>query len=169
LEDAAKDIFGAGEELTPLQTSARAVVMAVICLILIRLAGRRSFGMGTPVDNVLAILIGAILSRGVTGASPFWSVVAGSATIVALHRVLALIGAYSHWFGKLVKGEARVVFEKGEFVKHNMRYCQVSERDVMSGIRESLHEDSLENVERIFIERNGRFSVIMKKNAKRSD
>jgi uncharacterized membrane protein YcaP (DUF421 family) len=137
--------------------------MTVICLILIRLSGRRSFGMGTPVDNVLAILIGAILSRGVTGASPFWSVVAGGATIVSLHRLLTFIGLYSHGFGKLIKGEARVIYENGEFVKHNMRYCQISEHDVMSGVRESLREESLANVEKIFIERNGRFSVIIKK------
>ena len=66
------EIFGSGEDLSPMQMAARAFVMFFIALLLIRLAGMRVFGIRTAFDNILVIMLGAILSRGVAGSSPFF-------------------------------------------------------------------------------------------------
>jgi uncharacterized membrane protein YcaP (DUF421 family) len=155
-------IFGQGKDLNPLQMSARAVLISFVCLVLIRFSGRRAFGMGTALDNMYAILLGAILSRPVVGASPFFPTLAAAATIAVLHRLGAWIGLYSHFFGRLVKGEAIVLFENGKLMAGNMKKCRITEKDLMEGIRLNGGVDSLDKVKTVFIERNGKISVIKK-------
>ncbi|MGF6482427.1 hypothetical protein QFZ91_004590 [Paraburkholderia sp. JPY419] len=82
-------LFGQGRELDPLQMGLRSIVVFVIAIVLIRVSGRRSFGQRTPFDLVVVILLGAMLSRAIVGASPFIATVVASLVIVVCHRVLA--------------------------------------------------------------------------------
>lgn len=158
----AQEIFGKGKDLTVLQMSARALVMFFVCLILIRFAGRRAFGIHTPLDNVLGILLGAILSRAVTGASPFLPIIAAGATIAVLHRIFAWLGLYSKLLGRMVKGEAMVLYENGKLDRKNMRACCITEKDIMEGLREYANVSSYDEVKTIYAERNGKISVVKK-------
>ena len=98
------DIFGSGEDLSPTQMAIRAFVMFFIALMLIRLAGMRIFGIKTAFDNILVIMLGAILSRGIVGASPFFSTVAAAAAMILVHKFLAWLAMKHEWVGKIVKG-----------------------------------------------------------------
>jgi uncharacterized membrane protein YcaP (DUF421 family) len=156
------DIFGVGNNLTVLQMSCRAVVVFCIGLLLLRLSGRRAFGMRMPFDNVMAILLGGILSRAVTGASPFFPVIAASAMIAFLHRSFAWMAVKSSLIGKIIKGEAKLIYENGKFYKENMAYCRISENDLIEGIRSNSGLDSFEDIKMIYIERDGHISIIKK-------
>ena len=81
-----KDLFGSGEHLTALQMSVRAFIMFFITLALIRFAGMRIFGKRTAFDNILVVMLGAVLARGVVGASPFFSTVAAAAVMVIVSQ-----------------------------------------------------------------------------------
>jgi len=118
--------------------------------------------MHTPLDNVITILLGAILSKAVLGTSSFWAVIAAACSIVFLHRLCAWIGLYSRLFGTIVKGEAKILYSDGKINQRNMRYCMVSEKDLMEGIRQRANLNSLEKIKTVFIERNGKISVIKK-------
>jgi uncharacterized membrane protein YcaP (DUF421 family) len=155
-------LFGHGLSLTPLQMCLRAVVVSLCCLVLLRFSGRRSFAQGTPIDNVLAILLGAILSRAVTGASPFFSTLAAAATIAVLHRIVSWFGMHSSRMGRVFKGVPKIVYRNGKLHEKNMRYCRITKRDIMAGVRLSLHQNNLDNIRSIYVERNGRISVIRK-------
>ena len=156
--------FGPDDDdaLTPLQMGMRAVVISVYCLALLRISGRRAMALGTPVDNVYAILLGSVLSRAVTGASPFLPVITAAAAITLLHRLFSYASLYSKKFGRIVKGQAKVVYRNGAFNKRNMRYCRMSMHDLMAGVRVASGLDRLDNIKAIYVERNGQISVIRK-------
>lgn len=156
-------LFGTGKELTSLQMSSRAFVVFFVALIFIRIAGMRTFGKQSAVDIIISMMLGAILSRGIVGASPFLPTLAASALIVVLHRVLALIAVYSEFFGKLVKGEQRILYEQGRINWKNMRRSSISLNDLLESVRLETNKNSLEDVKEAHIESNGKISVIIKK------
>ena len=85
-------LVGEGEKLTVLQMSVRAFVMFIITLVLIRFAGLRTFAKQSSFDNIIVIMLGAVLARGVVGASPFWSTVASSCCIGVFGCFLVPLG-----------------------------------------------------------------------------
>jgi uncharacterized membrane protein YcaP (DUF421 family) len=145
-----------------MQMSLRALVIFLAGLLMVRIAGRRSFGVREPFDNVLSILLGATLSRCVVGASDFLPTITASFVMVIAHQVFGKLGVYSRKFGWIVKGEVKVLFENGKLNRKNMWRCNISERDIMSGVRTSAQVETLDEVKIIYLERNGKMSVIKK-------
>lgn len=155
-------IFGKGENQTAVQMSLRAVVIFVITLILLRIAGRRSFGMKSPFDNIIVILLGAILSRAVVGASEFFSTVASATVIAVLHRAAAWLGALNLRFGTLIKGKKIVLFSDGHLNHDNMRRALVSESDLYASLRANMHVENFNEIEKAYMEINGQISFTKK-------
>ncbi|MDO6430548.1 DUF421 domain-containing protein [Flavitalea sp. BT771] len=156
-------VFGEGKDLNALQMTSRAVVVFFITLALIRIAGIRTFGKRSAMDNVVIIMLGSILSRAVAGASPFMATVTGCLAFVLVHRGLAWLSLYSDLIGKFVKGEKACLYANGSFNEKNMRKARVSDKDIKEGLRLAINEESIDHVEAIYIERNGEISVIKKK------
>jgi uncharacterized membrane protein YcaP (DUF421 family) len=160
--DLISQLFGEGKELTALQMSMRGIVIFVIALLLIRISGRRSFGLSAPFDNIITILLGAVLSRAVVGASPFWPVVVCCLVIVLLHRLLGLLVSKSERFASLIEGNKMLLFDKGHFIEKNLKKAQVCKEDILQGVRESALTDDPEKIDRIYIERSGTISALKK-------
>jgi uncharacterized membrane protein YcaP (DUF421 family) len=118
--------------------------------------------MRMPIDNVLTILLGAILSRAVTGASPFFPTILAGALIVVLYKICSWLSVYSHAFGKLVKGEEKTIYVDGKLLKESMKKCMVTEKDLHEELRINVNLDSFEKIDRIYLERNGEISVVLK-------
>jgi uncharacterized membrane protein YcaP (DUF421 family) len=158
-------LFGEGKELNALQMGDRALVMFFITLFLIRLAGMRAFGQKSAFDTIIVIMLGAILSRAVTGASAFWPTVTAGAVLAVVHRLLAIISVYNDTLGALVKGSKTMLFKNNKVIKKNMINCSVSLKDLQEEVRLVLNETTMDNVEEIFMERSGKISVIKKKSS----
>lgn len=103
--DTLTQIFGIGKDLSVLQMTDRALVVFIIALVLIRISGRRSFGLHTPLDNIITIVLGAVLSRAIVGASDFMPVIASSAILVLVHRLFAWLMVRYSIFSKLITGK----------------------------------------------------------------
>jgi len=157
-----QQLFGSGEQLTPLQMGVRAFIMFFITLGLIRIGGMRIFGKKTAFDNILVIMLGAILARGVVGASPFLSTVVAGGVMVLIHKILALLALKYVWVGKIVKGIHRSLFKNGEMNIRNMRIAAISKDDLMEGVRLQINSNSLEDVQEAYIEKNGQVSIVEK-------
>lgn len=156
------DIFGQGKNLNAYQMSARGIVIFILAWLLIRISGRRSFGLHTPLDNIITIMLGAVLSRALVGASDFISVVVACTVIVVIHRCTAWLLVHSPRFSKFVEGEKVMLFSGGDFIKNNMDKVQVCQEDIMQGVRKSALTNDLNKIEQIFIERNGEISPVKK-------
>jgi len=157
------DIFGKTDDLTWLPMTIRSFIMFFVALALIRIGGMRIFGKKTAFDNILVIMLGAILARGVVGASSFLPTVAAAGIMVFIHKILALLAMKHIWVGKIVKGIHRSLYKNGEMNARNMRMTSISKDDLMEGVRLEINSNSLADVEEAIIEKNGQVSVIKKK------
>jgi uncharacterized membrane protein YcaP (DUF421 family) len=161
--DTIQFLFGEGEKLDILQMSMRALVMFLIMLILIRFAGRRAFAKKSSFDNIIVIMLGAVLARGVVGASPFWSTVAASIIMIILHRIVAWLSVKNNFVERLVKGNAILLFQKEKIVNSNLTKTGISKKDLHESLRLETKKDTLEDIDTAFLETNGRISFILKK------
>ena len=149
-------IFGEGKDLTAWQMSSRGIVVFMIALLLIRISGRRSFGIRAPLDNIIIILLGAILSRAVVGASEFLPVIVSCFVIVVMHRGVGWLIVNSKVIGRLIESDKIILYEKGKYVKQHLKRVQLTEEDVMQGVRKSALTEDLNEIKHIYIERNGK-------------
>jgi uncharacterized membrane protein YcaP (DUF421 family) len=118
--------------------------------------------MFSPFDNVISVLLGAVLSRAVIGASPFFSVIIAALVIVFLHRLFAWIALYNDVFGSLIKGNAKVIYKDGKIIRKNMKRFDITDKDLIEGIRLQGNVESLDEINSAYIERDGRISVTKK-------
>ena len=162
MEDLAYDLFGTGRDLSALQMTMRAFVVFILSVFLIRLSGMRSFGSKSAFDNIVVILLGAILSRAVTGVSPFFATIAAAAAICVTHRILAMLAARYHGVSVLLKGESRILYKDGKLDKENMLKAGLSQGDLEEGVRLASNVTSLDETKEVRMERSGQISVIKK-------
>ncbi|MBA2250279.1 MAG: DUF421 domain-containing protein [Chitinophagaceae bacterium] len=164
MSDLLHTLFGEGKDLSTFQMGCRAFVMFFITLALIRLAGMRAFGQKSAFDSIIVIMLGAILSRAVTGASAFVGTIVAGAVLALVHRLLAMISVYSDVIGFMVKGRKTILFRNGKLLKKNMLITSISNKDLLEEVRLELNESTLDNVKEIFMERSGKISVVKKDN-----
>lgn len=157
-------LFGEGKELNVLQMSMRSLIAFLITLILIRIAGIRTFGKRSGFDNVVTIMLGAILSRTVAGASPFLPTVAASLVLVLVHRLIGRLTYRHSVFSKLVKSEAVCLYKNGAPLYENMKQTDISLHDMEEAIRMQLHKDSFDGIKAMYIERTGSISIVLTPN-----
>lgn len=153
-------LFSLYKDQTILQMTCRAIAIFLISLVLIRISGRRSFGIRTPLDNIVVILLGALLSRAIVGASPFWPVVSASFAIVIMHRLIARLIIRNKSFAKLAEGEKICLYANNEFLSKNMDEALVSKEDIMQGVRERALTDDMNKINLVYMERNGEISSV---------
>lgn len=155
-------IFGEGKDLSAIQMSSRGFVVFVIALLLIRISGRRSFGLRMPLDNIISILLGGVLSRAVVGASPFVATIICCMVIVVIHRIVGWLIVRDKRVARWIEGDPILVFENDAFISKHLKRGLVARADVMQGVRKSALTEDLSKVERIYLERNGEISPVMK-------
>lgn len=155
-------LFGIDDaSITWWQMSIRAIGVFFAALFIIRIGNHRVFGKNTAFDIVLGIIYGSILSRAITGNSPFWPTIAAAFTLVMLHKALAAL-AYHTTFGvgNFIKGNPRELVKDGKLQQDEMRRCSVTENDILEAVRSAGHKADISKVKSACLERSGDISVI---------
>ncbi len=151
-----------GPEIQWWQMSIRGAVAFFFGLVLLRMFGRRAFGQLTPVDIIVAIMIGSNLSRAITGSAPFFPTLAATALLMVLYWALiqltARVDFLSHWF----KGQPISLARDGRLDSQAMRRVGVSTGDVEESARLS-GMDRLDQLQTAILERSGKISIIKRK------
>jgi uncharacterized membrane protein YcaP (DUF421 family) len=152
-------LFGHNDKLNVLQMTDRAVVIFLLTMLLIRISGRRSFGMKSAVDNTIVILLGAILSRAVVGASPFLPTLSAGLSIVLLHRIFSWVALRWPRLGRIIKGGPVVLVHEGKIDRKAMSESLISKHDLDEGIREAGEKNGIPSDGKVILERNGRITL----------
>jgi uncharacterized membrane protein YcaP (DUF421 family) len=155
--------WGVNEHISPGEIACRSLVMFIICLILIRISGMRPFGKGNAFDNIITFLIGAVLARGIVGATAFIPTAVSGLVLVLIHRVLGELCIKSTAFEELINGKSNILYKDGDFIKRNMDKANITRNDIFEELRLKCHQAQLDEIEEIHIETTGEISFIRKK------
>ena len=123
----------------------------------------RLFGIKSAFDICVTIILGAVLARAIVGASPFIPTVVASAALVILHKIIAAISVSNQTISHLFKGTPYSLYKDGKLNDKNLRKCLLSFGDIMEEIRINVNQNSLDNIDEIYMERTGKISVIEKR------
>lgn len=153
-------LHAAPEALTWGQIAARTITAFFVGLFLVRFAVRRFLGRSAGFDVLLVIVLGSVLSRAITGPTPFFMTLGSALLLVVLHRIVAAVAYRWSAFSKLVKGDAVVLVRDGRVVVEALRSTGISQDDLEENLRLKGNVAQISDVAEARLERNGRVSVV---------
>jgi uncharacterized membrane protein YcaP (DUF421 family) len=159
-------IFGGDTPDAPLastQIAARGAVIYVAGLILVRLGKSRLLSRATPLDVILAFVLGSVLSRGINGSAGITGSIVAAATLIAMHWAFTELAFRSHWWGRLIKGHAHVLVEDGRILWENMHRAHISKHDLDEELRLNANVADVNEVQIAVKERSGEVGVVKRK------
>ena len=161
--DVVEMLLGLGEEngLSALQMGARAAVVYVVTLAIIRLGKKRFMGRATAFDIIVGIVLGSIASRAITGNAPMVPAMTAAAVVMALHWSFSALAVRWSPFGTMIKGSNRLLIKDGAVDEDALCEAHMTTRDLHEALREQGVEE-LAGVAEAHLERDGTVSVIRK-------
>jgi uncharacterized membrane protein YcaP (DUF421 family) len=143
------------------QVAARAAVVYLLGLLLVRIGKSRFHGRPSAIDVVLGFMLGSLLSRGITGSASVSETLIASSVLVALHWCATAAACRWHFVGTLVKGRAKLVVEDGRLIRANMLSSHISEHDIYEAMRLAANINDLSLVKAAYKERSGLISIVL--------
>ena len=153
------DLFGTSGDISWAQECARALVVFLYGLAIVRVAGRRVFGKWSALDIVVSVIVGSNLSRALTGSATLGGTLIATTLLMALHWVLAHLAARSTWFSALVEGKPIELGRDGTTERAAMVRDSISQHD----LEEALRQSSVQHVgetKLIMLEPSGKITVL---------
>lgn len=156
-----RDALGIGaDEIGVGEMVLRALLVFPVAIVFVRVGAKRFLGELSAFDLVVAIMLGSILSRAITGNSPFLPTLAAGLALVLLHRMLAKIAVTHQHIGVWIKGRERLLVEDGEIRWTEMKESGIGEADLMAALRRNAQLTEVGAVKAAYLERTGDISVI---------
>jgi uncharacterized membrane protein YcaP (DUF421 family) len=146
-------------DATVAQLCARAVILFFFGVLCIRIAGRRTFSSITPLDIIVALIIGSNISRAMTGKAPFFPGLAATLVVVVLHRLLAMATLRWSPLARLMKSAPVTLVRDGVADEAAMRRHAIGRADLAEGLRME-QVDGIEAVGLATLEAGGKISVV---------
>jgi uncharacterized membrane protein YcaP (DUF421 family) len=139
--------------------AARAALMYLLLIIIIRGAKKRFLSNATAFDFILTVMIGAIAARAMTGGAPFFPAMLGVVVMVAAHWLISLAARNSPGFSGLVKGHPTLLIRDGKVLEKKLADAHMSRDDLDEDLREK-GVSSASEAKEAWLERSGKLSVI---------
>jgi uncharacterized membrane protein YcaP (DUF421 family) len=158
-----KSVFTAeGKDLDALGVAFRTLIIFFSAVIIVKIGKKRFLGQNTSLDILVGVMLGSMLSRAINGSGKVLSTVVAGLVIVAIHFVLSWLSMKSNKFRDWVKGVPEPLVEGGQMVKKNLLAHDISEDELISGLRLQARTGNIEDVEESYLERNGMISGVPK-------
>jgi uncharacterized membrane protein YcaP (DUF421 family) len=142
------------------QIIARAAVVYIAGLVIIRVGKSRLLSRATPLDVILAFILGSVLSRGINGSAALTGTILAAATLVSMHWLLTRLACRSHWLGNLIKGQPHLLISNGELQWDNIRRSHITEHDLREELRLNGNVEDFNEVKAAYKERSGEVGVV---------
>jgi len=157
--EAVHRVFGdAPDDVTWWQMVARALLVFVYAFLLFSFS-RRAISRSSPLDVVIAVIVGSALSRAITASAPLGPTMAATLAMVLLHRLLSELAVRYRWIDHILVQRPRRVVYRGRVDWARMEKAQLSGDDLDRALREhGLRE--VEEVRAAYLEADGRISII---------
>lgn len=141
---------------------ARAALVYVALLVLMRLSGKRTVGQFTPFDLLVVMLISEGVSESLHASDA--SVPAGlliAATVILLDVVLSWASSHSRKADEVLQGRAVLVGKDGKIFEDVLRRERVAVEDVHRALR--TEDCEVGDMRRAYLEADGEISILKKK------
>lgn len=152
-------VFGTSTSLAWWQECARATVIFCYGLLLVRIAGRRTFGKWSALDIIVSIIVGSNLSRALTGSAQMGGTLAATTLLLFLHWLLAKAVARWPLWASLLEGETVVLSRGGVENRSAMLRHSVSRGDLGEALRQSSVEQ-VADTSLVSLEPSGKITVL---------
>jgi uncharacterized membrane protein YcaP (DUF421 family) len=142
------------------QIIARAAAVYIAGLVIIRVGKSRLLSRATPLDVILAFILGSVLSRGINGSAALSGTIVAAAALVVMHWLFTALACRSHRLGNLIKGQPRLVISNGQLQWDNMRRSHLTEHDLREELRLNANIEDFNDVKSAYMERSGEVGVV---------
>jgi uncharacterized membrane protein YcaP (DUF421 family) len=146
---------------TALQLSVRAIVLLAFGVVCVRICGRKTFAQASPLDIIVALILGSNLSRMMIGNAEFRPSIAATLVLVVVARLLQVASLRWSWLARWVKSDPVVLVRDGLADLKTMRRHGISEADLAEGLRMEQYE-KLQDVRLATLEGGGKISIVPK-------
>lgn len=155
-----KIFFDSWESL--LRTAVIGVVSYISLILMLRIAGSRTLSQLNAFDLIVTVALGStlstiILNKDITLSDGLLAL----AMLILLQFAVSKISLGRKSIRKVIKTEPRVLLFKGRYIREALEDCRISKEEVVQMIR-SEGIGTLDDVDAVVLESNGRFSVIKK-------
>ena len=137
----------------------RASATYLFLLVLLRLAGKRAVGQGTPFDFVVALVLGDFPDDIIWGDVPVAQGLVAMGTVMIAHLCVIYASARSVRFDRLVGSGSTLVLRAGRPIREGMRRTRMNEGDLDVQLRHYGCEDR-RDVREAAIEPTGELSLL---------
>lgn len=156
-------ITAEGKDLHWWQMALRAALLYLGALAVLRVGKKRLFGGNTAMDVVLGVMLGSVASRCLNGPATLFPTLGVTLALVAVHSISSKLAFFSPTVGALMKGEPRTLVRQGQMLREAMQKTDITEHDLEEALRAEGGMSELSKVEEARLERNGKISVVAKK------
>jgi uncharacterized membrane protein YcaP (DUF421 family) len=142
-----------------LLTSARAVAVYVMMLLVIRMLGKRTVGNFSAFDLLVALMLGEVVDEIIYGDVRFLQGTVAIVTLGALAFADSTLSYVSRPLRTILEGKPAIVIRAGRFQREGMRSERLSEQDLIAMLRLNGIRD-IREVELAVLETDGELSVL---------
>lgn len=142
------------------QMALRTIVIYGLTLAIVRLGSKRILAKASAFDVIVAIMLGSIMSRAINGSSPFFPTMLSGMVLLGMHWFFAVLAFHTGWMGSLVKGDRVLLIKDGAIQHHGMRRESITPNDLDAALRLETGQADPSKIERAYLERNGKISVV---------
>ena len=138
---------------------ARAALVYLFLLLLLRITGKRQVGQLAPFDLILLLILSNAVQNAMNGGdNSFTAGVVSAATLVALNGLVGWATFRSKWLEGIVEGRPRILIHNGRLLDRVLRAERMTHHELMAALRRA-GCDSIAQVHVAVLENNGQISV----------